>query len=763
MNRWIFLIFFLLLLLYYFPIHIKNLSLPIPNGKFTIDDFLLSFKNLTLRIKTIDLVLYETKEKPKKKLKIYLPSQEILNSLKLISEVFKVLPLEIYIGNFYFSGGNFSLNVRNLSFSHKILRADYIEGISNSTLQRIFFIEIPKIQFFKNFTYLWATPFSLLDFHGIIEEGVFRNNTFTLKLRAKKDFLQSFASLKVKEKVILLSILLDTYKKKNNLAKQSNSPLFKIFAVFDKEKIRIKGISKRSPVLGSLQLTLFYKKNNFLKGKAQFLIKTPLLGWSKVIGNLKGHLLDKINGELELLLNSFPIFHLVGEYDFKKSWAEAFGWGELNPEIFNKYLIPYGLRIMLPENNSTENPINLLLYWSWNLKEPLFKNLLVSLKGDFRLLSVYLYKPLEIKTSVAIVQKGKLIGFTQFYDYNLKEQLGKISLWGNLLNQTFYSSYDFSEIPLSYFYDRVFSTYIKLQSKGKISFKKGFGNITSNLSYGGYISIIKFPSTEKSREENKSTEKGRNNSLPINMELKFHSQTPLYVKFPYGYIIIINDGIVKFSRGKLTKIFHLKIPYGVIKALGRTFYVSDGKVEIQNEKTYIEIPLTYYSSEKTVFLKIYGSLPVENLNFEIYSVPPEDKEKLIMELISGSGGSGGGNILSLLSQNIPLADLLMKTATVGLLEAFNKFSQNIISGVKISLSPQINPQTGIAFALTVEKDFSGIASIGLHYLPSTDPKASYMWAQSRFWMSTYLRFQRYADESISVSLRFYKDYGNPYR
>jgi len=442
---------------------------------------------------------------------------------------------------------------------------------------------------------------------------------------------------------------------------------------------------------------------------------------------------ENFNFYLEGLKN-FPIYCKV---DFKIYGGKKYFLNSLlriKKSLVNEVITPLGFYLDKPEVVSI--PINLKgnlhsiptdLFWTYTTK--------------LRLFSTYFYKPLDIYLTFSL----KKDTFSSFI--GLSDALSG-TIYGSafaILNGRLASvDMNFTELPIKLWVPELLKGYLSvgIHLKAIRQEKKIFVNGT--ILSGGFLKIIsyKFQSKKSSEKENPFSH--------IKLNLNLYSIEPLYVETPEGNFIVNYRG--KFIDN-LPKIF-IEINYGKLNLLGKTFYIHGGEVNIIGKKTYLDIPMMYYTSDRTVYIRIYGPLPWNRLKLNIYSVPPAPKEELLASLVSGGGANLAGNM--------PLAKILLQSASLGLIKVINSVSSSMISGITIKFVPSFDPTTGFAVGIDIEKQFDDIAKIGYHWFPSPNPKSTYLWGSMRFLYNTYLRGIRYSDGSKSLLLRFAKEFGFPF-
>jgi hypothetical protein len=261
---------------------------------------------------------------------------------------------------------------------------------------------------------------------------------------------------------------------------------------------------------------------------------------------------------------------------------------------------------------------------------------------------------------------------------------------------------------------------------------------------GGYLRVDSYKFLN-------SAEGGSSNSkLKINYNLSVNTPTPIYVKTPNGNFIITLKGKLSDKNGT----FEVFINYGRLNLFGKTFYVSNGVVKREGSKTYVDIPMILYTPVRTIYLKVYGYLPWNKLKLNVYSVPSAPKQELLAYLLSGGAGVGGSSM--------PLSQVFLKAASFGVAHLMDRIASEFIGGVEISFVPTFDPTQGLVMGVQIEKYLGDYAKIGYYHSFSPNPKATYMWASLKFVDNSFLRFTRYADGTLSASMRFSETFGSPY-
>ena len=466
-----------------------------------------------------------------------------------------------------------------------------------------------------------------------------------------------------------------------------------------------------------------------------FYVNFPLICFKQIL--LKGNSLKNIEWNIQTFNNTGQI-KLTTFGNLKDNNIVFSLKTSIKRDLLNIFLKKFKTVITQPK----------YLNFSFSYKGTLDKfleNLNWSYSEELTLYSYYFYKPLKVYISL-FANRKKIDTFIGLLDLFTQTPLGNIQVsypFGAQLS----GSFNFVSIPLRFFYKDALNSYLNLDLNGNFTYKrKLFLNVNTGI--GGYIKVNKY-------EFPKSEENNGNRKLPISLNLNLYSSSPVYIQTPNGNFVITFEGFIKNNLKKLD----ISINYGKLNILGKTFYVNLGKISVRGEKVYLNLPLVYYAPDKTVYLKIYGYLPWQNLKFDIYSVPPAPKEELLMELISGSGA--GSSILSTIGES-PLTSILLKGISTEATNIVNRISSQFLEGINISLAPYFEPNEGLVVGITVEKFFGNTALIGYHWVPSTDPKATYLWGSVRFLFNSFLRFVRYSDGTISTNVRFLNDFGLPH-
>ena len=429
----------------------------------------------------------------------------------------------------------------------------------------------------------------------------------------------------------------------------------------------------------------------------------------------------------------FPL-SLNSEVELKNENLSVYTRLKLSTSVVNRFLSNINTYIVEPSSLET------VFAYRGAVKDFL-KRLNWNFSTTLKVLSSYAYKPLELYLTLSL-ESGSLNGFLGISDSSHQSVYGTLSLNANLLSGKVKMNTDLEDFPLRIYLPEFLAGYLKLSLRGKVENANNLWKVKSLLSIGGFVKVLSYKSPAGG---------GGQNSPPKNVDFDIELTTgePLYVETPNGNAVLSLRG--DFTNKKRT--LWVRVNYGKLQMLGKTFYVGSGEVTLKDKKVSLNLPLTYYSPDKTVYLRIYGNLPWENLSLEIYSVPPTPKNQLLAELLSG-GGEG-------LSE-FPLTRVLLQTGAQAVAGALERFSSSLIRGITVKFSPSFDPQTGFAVGIDVEKDFADFAKVGYHWFPSTNPKTTYLWGAVKFFGGSFLRFAEYSDGSSSVAFRFAKEFGFPF-
>jgi hypothetical protein len=430
----------------------------------------------------------------------------------------------------------------------------------------------------------------------------------------------------------------------------------------------------------------------------------------------------------------FPL-DLGVQLELKEKLLSVYTRLSLATEILNRFLAEFNTYIVKPQRLETQ------FSYRGEIKDFL-KRAFWNYSQTLRVFSAYAYKPLELYITLAL-ERGIFTGLLGVAEAQGNAVFGSLTLNINALSGKKEITADLEDFPLHLFIPDFLSGYLNLSLKGRVEQKPRFWDIDASLSFGGFLKLLSY------RPPAAGDEKG---SPPKGLKFRLHLFTgePLYVETPNGNLVISLRGEITESKRNLEVLLN----YGRLQMLGKTFYTSAGEIKVKDDRVSLDLPLTHYSPDRTVYLRIYGSLPWENLNLEIYSVPPAPKGQLLAELLSGGGGQG--------LADFPLAKVLLQTGATAVTGFLENFSSSLIKGVKIKFSPSFDPQTGFAVGVDIEKDFSDFARVGYHWFPSPNPKTTYLWGAFKFFGGAFLRLTRFSDGSNSLALRFAKELGFPF-
>lgn len=446
----------------------------------------------------------------------------------------------------------------------------------------------------------------------------------------------------------------------------------------------------------------------------------------------KNGLFSKRGNNLFLSLESFknlPLYAVLQSKltDFK--FLDLKLLLEVKKSLLNHFLVRYGSYIVSPSKFSI--PFS----YSGEISSFLQRlNWYYTTRA--KVLSLYAYKPLEVYLTFSSYG-GSISALIGFADALSKETYGSLSATFN--GRTPEIGIELSNFPFRVSFRDNLRGYINLGIHGEIKRKNGKFSVNGKLLSGGFVKVLsyKFP-TEKGKGQKK---------LPLSGIISFLSSEPLYVETPNGKFTLTYSGYFKNSTLH-AKVF---INYGNLHLLGKQFYIQSGEIDINGQKVEVDIPIVYYAPDRTVYLHVYGSLPWENLKFDIYSIPPAPREELLASLFSGGG--------ELLTSNLPLVKVLLQNTFSGIA---NAFSSTLLKGIAINFEPTFDPLVGFTVGIDIEKYFDDFAAIGYHWLPSVNPKATYIWGSVRFFGNTFLRGVRYSNGATSLLIRFTKEFGLPF-
>ena len=360
------------------------------------------------------------------------------------------------------------------------------------------------------------------------------------------------------------------------------------------------------------------------------------------------------------------------------------------------------------------------------------------------LFSDYVYKPISIYINT-LYGNGTLNGFLGFINPLNQTPFGSAEI-SYKPRKGFSINYDLQEFPLKIDIPKKVKGFLKVSSSGKIEIKNSTRSFEGKIGLGGYLHVLSYDFGKK-----ESPNKGNSTEDHFHYKVRIFSTEPLFVKIPEGALGLTLNGKVSDKAKDL----RVNLNYGNLNILGKKFTVVSGYVLVR-DRVYLNLLLSNYAPDRTVYLKIYGYTPLQNLKFDIYSIPPMPKGELLSYLMGGAIGQAG-------IENFPLSKLILQKGYSEIGGLLSKLSSSFISGIDIKFVPSFDPKEGFLFGIDVEKDFSDLLSVGYHWLPSSNPKATYLWGSTRFLFNTFLRLQRYSDGSEALTIRFFKGFGNPLR
>jgi hypothetical protein len=459
--------------------------------------------------------------------------------------------------------------------------------------------------------------------------------------------------------------------------------------------------------------------------------------------NLEIHKKEKL--EIELTSREeFPIeLQLRGEIG--KTY-DVLGNLKIGESFINSLINPYGFEI----RNSGKIPFVV----SIKGKNPI-QGLYVSSDTSFALYSKYFYKPIKGYLNLS-ANSGEGSLFFGLQNLLTGEIYGTASGNVNFSKLEGEFNLNLSNLPIRIYLENFVSSYLTADAKFKGKFNKKTLRTKGNVSVEGFVKLYSYqPPGLTSKEKTKSQKTQK--TYKVNYKVKLLSRGPIYIKAPNGEATVTYNGFIS-NNGTHLRIF---INFGKLNLFGKKYIISRSSVEIKNGKTYLDFYMTHLTSDRTVFLHIYGFLPVENLKLDISSVPPAPKNEILLYLVSGGKQQKGGFSVSSMA-NLPLAKVLLNAASTGVLGLVSNITSQVIGGVKFSFVPYFDPTAGMALGFSVEKDFRDFAKIGYNWAPLPDPRATYLWGSLKFLFGSHFRISRYLDGTISTYMLFSKDFGFPF-
>ena len=427
-------------------------------------------------------------------------------------------------------------------------------------------------------------------------------------------------------------------------------------------------------------------------------------------------------------LNGFPLYGYI-KLNLNGKRLDIDSLVRLKSVLLNRFLLAYGTFVASPAEFSIP------FACGGNISN-FFKTLNWFYSTELTIYSAYAYKPLKLFLSFDF-KEGKFSAFTGFADALSGEVYGSISAFFD--GKAPLVKADITDFPLRLYLSNTLRGYLKVNLHGTVEKKKDRLLVDGNIFSGGFIRLLsyRFPSSGG----------GGGGKIPLKGKVYIFSSSPLYIKTPDGEFTLNYSGKIVDGIPRLKVI----IDYGKLKLLGKTFYIHAGEVDIKGSEVYLNLPLVYYATDRTVYLRIYGPLPWDRLKIDIYSTPPAPREELLAALFAGGGGG--------LASNLPLAKLFLQNTVVKLA---NVASQSLLKGIEIRFEPGFDPIAGFSVGVDIEKRFDDIGAVGYHWFPSPNPKATYVWGSLRFFYNSMMRAIRYSDGSTSLTLRFAKEFGLPF-
>ena len=447
----------------------------------------------------------------------------------------------------------------------------------------------------------------------------------------------------------------------------------------------------------------------------------------------RGGQLLKRGGDISFYLQSLKGFPLYADIGVRVKRLKRLSLNlllKVKTSFLNRFLVAYGTFVDKPE------VFTIPFSYTGSLSSfPKGVNWFYS--TQLRVFSAYFYKPLKVFLTLFVHGENlsTLVGFADAFS---GETFGSLS--ANLSGGMTTLDADLTDFPLRVFWGNILRGYLNMNIHGSLKWKGKTLTLNGRVLSGGFLRVLSYRFSTPSR-------KGNGTSLPIKGRVAILSSEPLYVETPNGRFTITYSGV--FENGTLRE--RVFINYGKLKLLGKTFYIHGGEVDIEDGKVELDIPLVYYAPGKTIYLRVYGPLPWENLRFDIYSIPPAPKEELLAVLFAGVGQST--------VSNLPIAKFLFQNAVFGVA---NFLSSSLIRGITVSFEPTFDPLVGFTVGVNIEKHFDDFAAVGYHWMPSPNPKATYLWGSVKFFYNTFFKGVRYADGTLSFVVRFAREFGLPF-
>ncbi len=409
------------------------------------------------------------------------------------------------------------------------------------------------------------------------------------------------------------------------------------------------------------------------------------------------------------------------------------GYLLLKTEVLNLFLSNF--YTFVPKNY----PVRLNFYYRGNIGK-LVKGLKVYGYSGFPLYSAFFYNPLHV--SLSALNLNGTYSLVVTLSGNGGENYGGLS--ARYDGENFSVWWNIYDLPLKPFYSDLFFAYLKLSGVGSAEFSNGL-SVKADLSLGGYAKILKYELPKMKQSQSTTTSN-------VDYSVSLHSYEPLFVESPNGYAVITYRGYIN----NRSRNFVVHINYGKLNIFGKEFYINGGKVLLKEGEIFVDLPMTLYTPDRTVYIRIFGKLPWQNLRLEINSVPPASEEELLLYIVSGGGSA------SQVAENLPIAGVFLRALSSGVVGLINGVTSALVKGLEINFVPSFDPLKGPVMGVEVKKYFGDYAKAGYRKVFSRDPKESYWWASLKFLYGSYLRFSRYEDDTYSLSLRFLTEWGSPY-
>jgi hypothetical protein len=436
-------------------------------------------------------------------------------------------------------------------------------------------------------------------------------------------------------------------------------------------------------------------------------------------------------------LKNLPVFIKINS-SLKNNYLSLEAFLNIKKEFLNLYLAKLKTLIKSPQE------VKLNFTYKGKIGK-LIQNFKWFYSQKFDIFSDYTYKPLAIYVNMSFTNK-KFESFLGLLNSFNQLPIGRAYLSYSPKNGLNFN-YALEEFPLKINIPKRVKAFLKITSNGKLKLTPSRKIFQGNLGLGGYIHILSY---DINFNKNKKESKEDNKNFNLKYKLNIFSLEPIFIKIPDGSLALNLSGFITDKRKKLD----IRLSYGFLKVSDKKFNIVEGLVKIRNT-TSLDILLSNYTPDRTIFLKIYGELPVENLKFHIYSIPPLPQSELFTYMFGNNIGSEGLN-------NLPFTKKLIQSGYSQIGHLASNLSSSLVSGINIRFIPSFDPKEGFLFGVDIEKQFSNYLRMGYHWLPSNNPKSTYLWGSMRFLFNSFLRLQRYADSSESLTIRFFKTFGKPF-